>query len=109
MQCTVQVNEDLEFLDKVLEISEHPSWQDSIDEAATTVFLQNKPSMTYILRQDEKGKYDYWLSHKKSNGEIHHRHFTIRLFPDGYFFANYLAPPCESLDNFIKGALACKD
>ena len=103
----LQSIEDLELLDKSLEVIQHPAWQGTIDEAEAFELLKDQPFMTYLLRQDVTSDYDYWLSHKKSNGEIHHRHFAIRLFPDGWFFANFRAPACEDLDNFIKGALAC--
>lgn len=103
------ITEDVEFLDKVFEIVNHPSWQGLIDEKTATILLQAQQITTYLLRQDSKGEYDYWLSHKKVDGEIHHRHFTIKPFPDGWIFANHHAPPCEDLTQFIQKALACKD
>ena len=103
------VTEDIEFLEKILEVVTHPAWQGHIDEQTTTLFLQDKPSMTYLLRQGSEGEYDYWLSHKKYNGKIHHRYFTIKPFPDGWIFIDHGAPPHEDLNCFIQGALACKD
>lgn len=105
----LQTNEELELIAKKLEVILHPTWYGVIDEETAEAILIDKPVMTYLLRQGSEGEYIYWLSHKKSSGEIHHRYFTIRLFPDGLFFANTGAPPCETLDNFIKGALACRD
>lgn len=105
----LQVHEELELLAKALEVILHPAWQGNIDQETVITLLQDKPTMTYILHQDSKSKYDYWLSHKKNNGELHHRHFAIRLFPDGWFFANTRALPHECLDDFVKGALVCKD
>lgn len=105
----LQVNEEIELLAKSLEVLLHPLWQGALDEKTSLILLEDKPIMTYLLRQDSKSEYDYWLSHKKSDGKIYHRHFTIRFFPDGWFFANTKAPPCECLNDFIKGALVCKD
>lgn len=106
---TLHISQELEFLAKALEVSLHPAWQGSIDEKSSITLLQDKPAMTYLLRQDSKGEYDFWISHKKFSGEIYHRHFTLRLFPDGWFFVNTKAPSCESLSTFIQGALVCED
>jgi hypothetical protein len=105
----LQTDEELELATKKFEVVLHPAWNGKIDETTAETLLADQPVMTYLLRQGSEGEYDYWLSHKKRDGDLHHRHFTIRLFPDGLFFANTGAPPCEALDNFIKGALACQD
>jgi hypothetical protein len=105
---TLQTNEELELVAKKLEVVLHPAWHGVIDEENAAIALQDKPVMTYLLRQGNEGELDFWLSHKKESGEIHHRHFTVRLFPDGLIFANISAPPCENIDDFIRGALACK-
>lgn len=103
------VSEDIEFLEKVSSVVNHPSWQGAIDESATVILLKDQPILTYLLRQGSEGELDFWLSHKKDNREVHHRHFTIRPFSDGWLFVNFHAPSCEDLDAFIQGALACKD
>lgn len=108
MPMTVQSFQNLELLAKKLEVILHPAWHGDMSADAGVPLLQDKPAMTYLLRSEGE-EYHYWLTHKKSNGDIHHRHFTIRLFPDGLFFANYRAPANERLDDFIRGALACKD
>lgn len=109
MTTLLQTKEDTEFLEKVIEVINHPSWHGCIDEKETTTLLQDQPIMTYLLRQDSASKIDFWLSHKKGDREIHHRHFTIMPFSDGWIFVNHGAPPCEDLNRFIQGALACKD
>jgi hypothetical protein len=103
--CSLQTTEKAEFLDKVSEVTQHSAWHSIIDEKASTTLLQDHPVMSYLIRQDSDSEYDYWLSHKKSDGTIFHRHFTVRLFPDGWFFANGGVPPCEDLNGFIQGAL----
>lgn len=105
----LHTEEELELFAKNLEVLQHSAWYGAIDEEAASLFLQDKPSMSYLLRQGSEGEYHYWLSHKKSDGEIHHRHFTIRMFPDGLFFANWRAPAAEELVTFIQGALACTE
>ena len=105
----LQTSDELEFFEKVLEVTQHPAWRGAIDEGTAIALLQPQPPMTYLIRQDLQKEYHYWLSHKKATGEFHHRHFMISRFSDGYLFQNYQAPPSEDLDRFIQGALACKD
>jgi hypothetical protein len=105
----LRTSEELELLAKKLEIILHPAWYGNIAEEVTQALLKDSSVMPYVLRQGSEGEYDYWLSHKKSDGNIHHRHFTIRLFPDGLFFANLRAPAAEKLEDFIKGALMCSE
>lgn len=102
------IAENIELLEKVSDVVTHPSWQGAINETTAAILLQNQPIMTYLLRQGNEGETDFWLSHKKCSGEIHHRHFTITPFSDGLLFSNLHAPSCENLDGFIEGALACK-
>jgi hypothetical protein len=103
------VSVELELLAKQLEVILHPAWHGAIDERTAAAVLQDGPVMAYLLRQGSEGEYHYWLSHKKSDGEIHHRHFAIRRFSDGWCFGNLRAPSREHLDDFVRGALACKE
>ncbi|MBS0655489.1 MAG: hypothetical protein JSR46_06925 [Verrucomicrobia bacterium] len=104
-----QTHQDLELLDKARAVTGHPAWQGSISEQEANALLENQPPMTYLLRQDTSGEFDFWLSHKKDDGNMHHRHFTLRLFPDGWFYANWRATPREGLNDFIQGALVCTE
>lgn len=109
INSALETSEELEFFEKVLEITQHPAWQGSIDEETAVALLQPHLPLTYLIRQDQQREYHYWLSHKRATGDFHHRHFIISRFSDGYLFQNWQAPPNEDLDCFIQGALACKD
>lgn len=104
--CTLQIEENVELSEKALEVLYHSAWQGTLDESEVVFLLKDQKPMTYLLHQDTSGEYEYWLSHKKRDGEIHHRHFTIRELPDGWFFMNARAPISEDLETFIQGALA---
>ena len=94
--------------DKALEVAQHRAWWADITEAMSVQLLELAPVMSYLLRQDPRAEYEYWISHKDMDGVIRHRHFVIREYETGCYFENYAAPTATSLDDFIEGALVCK-